>query len=397
MHISGGASKITGLFEYIKENIKIEVKKAKPQVEHKEHFETELYVNAVGLALRGISKDPVTEEINLLPAHQKRLLIEQQAKAAIIYSSLVVLFVSSLLIASFNIVLSNLYFDLDGLEKANSSFQKIVEGTRYQEIQAHIQELNDSAQLAKQTLEETYSIKSIYKYFYANLPNAIVINQFNYNNKNGVHKLEINGFALERNKVLELQGIIKGTSFYKNLIAPLSNLLKQKDIYFAFTFDLDLIAFQEHLAEQKKKAEEEAKKVRKEILNGTGRTLLHGTANSTNKKGNSPAFTTGDGSSVNNSNISAFQEGDLNQEPTIILLNENLIKTEDLSNLNNEIGQISGNIEEIENIEDQQIEEILKNSNEEYPFQEKIHEKVGDIFVIEQEFYSGDETDETKD
>lgn len=390
LHISGGSSKISGFFEYIKENLEFEVKKAAPFVESKEHLDTDLCINSIGLALRGISKDPVTADINLLPAHQKRLLVEQQAKSAIIYSSLVILFVSSLLIASFNIVLSNLYFDLEGLEKANTSFQKIVEGTRYKEIQTHIQELNDSTQLAKQTLEETYSIESIYKYFYANVPNAIVINQFNYNNKGETHQIDVNGFSLDRNKVLELQETLKGASFYTNLVAPLSNLLKQKDIYFAFTFDLDLVKFQEHLAEEKRKTEEEAKQKREEALSGTGQELLHGTTNSTNKNIGTPAFTTGSGTNTT-SNVAAFKNADPNQQPTIIPLENNLMQPESLTDLNNDIGQISGNIEETENIEDQQIEEILKNSNEEYPFQEKIHEKVGDVFVIEQQFHTGDQ------
>ncbi len=396
LYVSGGSAKLVGFLEYIKSNLGIEVKKAVPHIEKKERFDPELYVNAVGLALRGISKDPVTAEINLLPAHQKRLLVEQQAKSAIIYSSLVVLFVSSLLIASFNIVLSNLYFDLEGLEKANTSFQKIVEGTRYQEIEEHIQELNNSAQLAKQTLAETYSIESIYKHFYANVPHAIVINQFNYNNKEGKHQIEINGFALEREQVLALQEKIKASTFYANLVAPLSNLLKQKDIYFAFNFEIDLIKFQEYLAEEKQKAEEEeAQRLKEETLNGTGGNLLHGTSpNNQNQKQGVSAFKTGDGSNSNNSDIKAFQEGDSNQKPSIIPLQENLIETEDLADLGNDIGQISDSIEEIENIEDQQIEEILKNSNQEYPFQEKIHEKVGDIFIIEQEFRPGDQTNQ---
>lgn len=72
-------------------------------------------------------------------------------------------------------------------------------------------------------------------------------------------------------------------------------------------------------------------------------------------------------------------------------MDENLIKEEDLNELNNETTQLSETIEEEENIEDQQIEEILENSNNEYPFQEKIHEKVGDIFVIEQTFYPAEE------
>lgn len=77
---------------------------------------------------------------------------------------------------------------------------------------------------------------------------------------------------------------------------------------------------------------------------------------------------------------------------TIIDLEENLIKTEDLNALNEDTSQLSQTMEETENIEDKQIEEILKNSNNEYPFQEKIHEKVGDIFVIEQKFYPAEES-----
>ena len=49
------------------------------------------------------------------------------------------------------------------------------------------------------------------------------------------------------------------------MVAPLSNLLKQKDIYFAFNFEIDLVGFQEHLAAEKKKAEEEAKKVKADL------------------------------------------------------------------------------------------------------------------------------------
>lgn len=292
LNITGGSSKLSGLFDYIKENLSIDVKKAEAIIETNDSFDMDIYLNATGLALRGIHADPVTRDINLLPAHQKRLLVEQQAKTAIIYSSLVVLFVSSLLIASFNIVLSNLYFDLEGLEKANTSFQKIVEGTRYQEIQNHIQELNDNAQLAKQTLEETYSVKDIYNHFHANVPKAILINQFNYKNQENNHKIEVNGFALEREHVVELLDILKATPFYSNVVEPISNFIKQKDIYFFFSFDLDLVKFQEYLVEEKQKVEEEKKKLQEEArinvqnngkdqhqeeaISGTG-TTFHGT------------------------------------------------------------------------------------------------------------------------
>ena len=74
----------------------------------------------------------------------------------------------------------------------------------------------------------------------------------------------------------------------------------------------------------------------------------------------------------------------------IIDLDENLIKEEELTELNQENVDMTGKIEETEeNLEDQQIEKILENSNNEYPFQDKIHEKVGDIFVIEQTFHTG--------
>ena len=149
--------------------------------------------------------------------------------------------------------------------------------------------------------------------------------------------------------------------------------------------------FQEHLAEEKRKIEEEAKQKREEALSGTGQELLHGTTNSTNKNIGTPAFTTGSGTNTT-SNVAAFKNADPNQQPTIIPLDNNLLQPDSLTDFNNDIGQISDNIEETENIEDQQIEEILKNSNEEYPFQEKIHEKVGDVFVIEQQFHTGDQT-----
>lgn len=393
LYLSGGGTKLNGLFEYIEGNLKLEVHKAEPQVELQKDCEEEFFVNAIGLALRGISGDPVTGEVNLLPAHQRRLLVEQQAKNAIIVSSLVVLFVSSLLIASFNIVLSNLYFDLEGLDKANSSFQKIIEGKRYQEIQAHIQNLNDSAQLAKQTLSETYSIQEAYAHFYANLPNAIVINQFNYDNKEGVHKIEVNGFSLTRDKVLTLQETLQNTLFYHNLVAPLSNLLKQNDIYFAFTFDLDFVEFQKYLAEEKQKAIEEAKKAREEASSATGSEVLHGTADPNQTFVG--AFKTGTGANVKIPHTQDVKSNDATQTGTIIPLNEKLLNQENLESLNEDVGQISGNIETTENIEDQQIEEVLKNSNNEYPFQEKIHEKVGDIFVIEQKFLPGNSTGAT--
>jgi len=384
LHVTGGSSKLVGFFEYLKSKLKLKIKKAKACIENQTKIDSEIYLNAIGLALRGISKDPVTAEINLLPPHQKRLLVEQQAKSAIIYSSLVVLFISSLLIASFNIVLSNLYFDLEGLEKANTSFQKIVEGTRYQEIEAHIQELNDSAQLARQTLEETYSIESIYKHFYANVPPLLVINQFNYQNKAGKHQIEVNGFALKRDNVLELQEIMQNTTFYNNLVAPLSNLLKQNDIYFAFNFEVDLVKFQEYLAEKKRKAEEEAAKGSDSTVSETNFNPQDTTATFTSENNT--------GNTTEKKNTETFRENSEvteNQTEIMISLEENLIDTQNLEELNHDLKNLSENIEETENIEDQQIEEILQNSNNEYPFQDKIHQKVGDVFVIEQTFHSG--------
>lgn len=281
-----------------------------------------------------------------------------------------------------------MYFDLEGLNKANTSFQKIVEGTRYKEIQAHIQELNDNAQLAKQTLAETYSIKEIHTYFYANLPKAIVLNQFNYDNKEGKHLIEVNGFALTRDKVLELQGTLQNTPFYHNLIAPLSNLLKQNDIYFAFNFELNFEEFKKYQEEEKQKAIEAAKQAQLNQANTTENNL-HGTANNNSAKPHTGAFQSGSGTtpsvSTTNSNINSPNQ------PTqpIIELNDNLIQTENLENLNQDVSGISANLTTSGAIEDQQIEEVLKNSNTEYPFQDKIHEKVGDIFVIEQQFKSG--------
>lgn len=375
MYLSGGGSHLIELKNIFQTEFNLEIKTAIPEVIVNKEMEEEYFLNATGLALRGISKDPVTADINLLPAVQKRLLIEQQARNVIIYSSLVILFISSLLLASFNIVLSNLYFDLEGLEKANSSFEKIVEGTRYKEIKAHIQELNDTVKVVKQTQEETYSLQEIRNYFYASVPTTVVINQFNYHKKDKNHAINVNGFALSREKVLVLQEKLKNTPFYKNLFAPLSNILNQKNIYFAFSFDLDLEKFKQYIKEvEQKRIDAEKQKAEEEKLK-----LQSGYQESNGK--NIPAFTTASGEIITNKSITSNQNN-TNKDNPISLPS---VKQDQLQDLGNNLTPLSGGITQEEDVLETQINEILSSTgSEQYPFQEKIHEKVGDIFIIEQ-------------
>lgn len=383
LHLSGGSSRYPGLKEYLQENLEINVEKAVPQVKCKDGSTTELFITAAGLALRGISKDPISNDINLLPAAQKKLLIEQAAKSAIIYSSLIILFISSTLLASFNIVLSGLYFDLDGLEKSNTSLERITEGQRYQEIKTHIQELNDGIQVAKQSQNVSYSLQAILKDFQVRVPKTIIINQFAYKNKDNLSTIDITGFALTRDKVLLLQEALETTPFYQNLAKPVSNFVNQKNIHFKFSFDFDLDGFQKYQVEQKII---EAKAQKQADLDKENE-ALHNASYPGGNPDYIPAFTTGSGNTTTNTKEIIYSTGEQTQNKPLIPIEPGLINTEQLTEINLEGSQMSTSLEEDLTQEDQTIEEIISNSsNEDYPFQEKIHEKVGDVFIIEQNF-----------
>ena len=172
-------------------------------------------------------------KLNLLPPHDKKDL--ELAKLSRLIASLAVWFLIFLII--FTLLLVSTYFSLSiFLEEQRKLIEVRQSDPKMQEILEIEEKIKQTNQIVKQVClkqEEMILWTPILEKMAKLVPSGIYLTNFSYQTTD--NQIILNGWANQRENLLDFQESLEEDSFFEEVEAPLSNLIKQKDIDFSFT------------------------------------------------------------------------------------------------------------------------------------------------------------------
>jgi len=172
-------------------------------------------------------------KLNLLPPKEKKDL--ELAEFSRLIASLAIWFLIFLII--FTLLLTSSYFSLSilleeqkqliGIRQSNPKTQDILE------IEEKIKQTNQTIKQVYIKQKEIILWAPILEEMTKIVPSGIYLTNFFYQSNN--NQITLIGWANQRENLLHFQKSLKESSSFKEVKAPLANLIKQKDIDFSFT------------------------------------------------------------------------------------------------------------------------------------------------------------------
>jgi Tfp pilus assembly protein PilN len=176
-------------------------------------------------------------KLNLLPPQEKQEL--ERSEIAHWFISFWVMILVGLII--FSLLLLGTYWYLVILLKAQNELIAIEQSNvamikQISQMETKIEQINQNISqiylLQKDFIPLTPILEEIAKI----VPQGIYLNNFSY--QASTHQVNLNGHAGQREQLLLFQKALEENPCLIELEAPLSNLLKQKDIDFSFSFTI---------------------------------------------------------------------------------------------------------------------------------------------------------------
>ena len=173
-------------------------------------------------------------KLNLLPSQDKKDL--ELAKLSRLIASLAVWFLIFLII--FTLLLVSTYFSLSILLDEQKKLIEIRQSDpKMQEVLKIEEKIKQTNQIVKQVYlkqEEMILWTPLLEEMTKIVPSGIYLTNFSYQAVD--NQITLNGWANWRENLLYFQESLEEDSFFKEVEAPLSNLIKQRNIDFSFTF-----------------------------------------------------------------------------------------------------------------------------------------------------------------
>ena len=144
----------------------------------------------------------------------------------------------SIFLLIFTLLLTSTYFYLSILLKAqNNSIEVRKQDERIQllaELETRIRQANQQVSRIHLKQKDLILWTPILEELAEITPSGIYLTNFSYQASTG--EINLNGWANTRNNLLLFQKSLEESSFFEEIEAPLSNLIKQTGIDFSFSF-----------------------------------------------------------------------------------------------------------------------------------------------------------------
>lgn len=193
------------------------------------------FTHAIGVALRGLLGKG-NGGINLLPdALRENFANKRHAfilAFAAIGMTMVSLFSATLLV----LIHQNLVYERQDLEIKKAAIDKIIYGTRYQEITELIKDFNEEVGTLSTIQNSLFSVSTLFENLTVLLPKGVRLTSFTFSNEN--LSIEMSGVATDRAVLLETQQNLENVQFVSTVMAPISNYDEKTNISFTFTITL---------------------------------------------------------------------------------------------------------------------------------------------------------------
>lgn len=191
------------------------------EVDKNEYIPYSIYFNnAIGSALRGL-QTPYSDGINLLPDKLKESLDTREKSITMGISAVAMTLLTLATGTYLTMHLQNVNYEKSHLNAQKSAIDKMIYGTRYQDIKTEISTFNNEVNELSRIDNSLFSVPTTIRQIYALMPNGIDITSFTFLDRD--ISFEISGIADERTTLLEAQNNLKKAEFVESVIAPISN------------------------------------------------------------------------------------------------------------------------------------------------------------------------------
>lgn len=215
------------------------IPKAKFNLEKKNNNEYVAYSiyfnNSIGSALRELNTDE-NDGINLLPDKLKESL-DTRKKSLILSVSAILTTAITLVAATFIVFqFQNIEYEHASLLTGKSAIDKMIYGTRYQEIKGQIAEFNQEVEELSRIDNSLFSVTNELEKIYKLMPKGIKITSFEFSDSD--LQFDISGIANDRATLLAAQSNLEKADFIQQVIAPISNYDEKTKISFQMKIKL---------------------------------------------------------------------------------------------------------------------------------------------------------------
>jgi len=191
--------------------------------------------NAIGSALRALIS--YSNGINLLP-DQLRESFDTRKKSWILSVSAILMTMGILAISAFiGFKLQETSYQREHLKSEKSGVEKMIYGTRYQQIKNEIATFNKELGELRAIDTELFSLPVTLKAIYKLMPEGISLTSFAYSDEEVT--FEISGIAIDRAALLAAQNNLEKADFVEKVVAPISNYDAKTTISFKFKIKLN--------------------------------------------------------------------------------------------------------------------------------------------------------------
>lgn len=174
--------------------------------------------------------------LNLLPPEEKEILRWERINRLIIFYGGIffIILVIFVLLLFINLIFLNI--QLKAIERLVIVEEKSASAQTIKELKEEIATFNQKLEILDQIQSKTKGYSIILEDLAKIIPSGVRLYSFSFDSK--TKKIAIEGYAPERNQVISLKESLEKSSEFNSIESPISNLLKQKDINFRFSFTI---------------------------------------------------------------------------------------------------------------------------------------------------------------
>lgn len=193
------------------------------------------FTNAIGVAKAALINGK-RNGVNLLPDELKSLF--KKKKIGLLLNILAVLMATACLISAALIffVHQDISYSISSLEAQRSNVQKLLYGTRYQEIYSELTEFNNEVAVLNKIDNALFSVPTTLETIDEMVPKEISLTSLKFDDTELT--VGLTGIADTREDLLEFQNSLRELSFVNDIASPISNYDKNSDISFHFEISL---------------------------------------------------------------------------------------------------------------------------------------------------------------
>lgn len=194
------------------------------------------FANTIGVALRGISDVGIDHGINLLPDRLKEGFASRKNGIFVAIMSVLMTIITLALGTFFAFQYQSLTYDRLHLEMQKASVEKLLYGTRYQQIRDGIIQFNSEVEDLTKIDQTLFSTPDLISKIKDQIPSGVEITSIKF--MDSELKVGITGIAKSRSNLLATQANFEKAEFVNKVVAPISNFDEREELSFLLEIEL---------------------------------------------------------------------------------------------------------------------------------------------------------------